>query len=724
MRWGITKRRAAGIVASLLVTQSAAAMGDMLARNDEEAFRSSYGDEEMVTIATGVRQDRSKAPAVASVITAEDIKEIGATDLDQVLETVPGLHVAHDPAGYNPIYTFRGIYASSNPQVLMLINGIPITNLFHGDRGQVWGGMPVESIARIEIIRGPGSAVYGADAFAGVINIITKTSRDIPGTEVGARVGSFSTRDAWVLHGGAIGRYAVAFMVEYHETDGQKGIIDQDGQSLLDSAFSSTASLAPGPVSLSRRNLDVRLDVSREKWRIRAGLQKRSNFGNGAGVAQALDPSNRLASERWNADVTYHDADFTRNWDVSATLSYFQTSQEVENNLVLFPPGTVLPIGSDGNINKVSPVGLVTFTDGLIGNPENYERHIRFNVSAFYSGFDDHLIRIGAGMHYGDLYKVNESKNFGPGVIDGSTTPIDGTLTNVSGTSNVFLLPGIRRDYYVFAQDSWSLRKKWELTYGLRYDDYSDFGGTANPRVALVWSATQRFTTKWLYGRAFRAPSFAQMRNINNPVALGNPSLKPETIETLEWAFNYRPVDTVNLGLNLYSYRWDDIIIFMPDPSGTTSTAQNAGEQTGSGVELEADWQPSRDFRVVGNYSYQDSTDRTTGHAAGYAPQQQFYIRAVWNFLPEWQVVPQFNYVMGRKRAAGDNRPGIADYRTVDLTLRRKTLLDDWEVALIVRNLLDADARDPSPAGNPVAAIPNDLPLPGRTVLGEIRYKF
>ena len=57
----------------------------------------------------------------------------------------------------------------------MLINGIPITNLFQGDRNLVWGGMPVEAISRIEVIRGPGSALYGADAFAGVINIVTKT---------------------------------------------------------------------------------------------------------------------------------------------------------------------------------------------------------------------------------------------------------------------------------------------------------------------------------------------------------------------------------------------------------------------------------------------------------------------------------------------------------------------------------------------------------------------
>ncbi len=75
-------------------------------QEDEEALLSLYGDEYMISIATGSEQPIAKAPAVATVITAEDIKEIGATDIDEALETVPGLHVARDTINYNPIYTW------------------------------------------------------------------------------------------------------------------------------------------------------------------------------------------------------------------------------------------------------------------------------------------------------------------------------------------------------------------------------------------------------------------------------------------------------------------------------------------------------------------------------------------------------------------------------------------------------------------------------------------
>src|SRR3990172_3425491 len=159
------------LLATLLVIYVSAVTAQT---QEEAALAEIYGGEEFVSIATGQRQLLSQAPSTASVITAADIESMGAADLDQVLETVPGLHVSNSPILYNPLYVIRGIYSAANPQVLVLINGIPITNLFHGDRNQIWGGMLVKHITRIEVVRGPGSALYGADAFADTINIITK----------------------------------------------------------------------------------------------------------------------------------------------------------------------------------------------------------------------------------------------------------------------------------------------------------------------------------------------------------------------------------------------------------------------------------------------------------------------------------------------------------------------------------------------------------------------
>jgi len=154
-----------------------------------------------VSIATGKKQSAARAPAIVSVITAEDIEKTAATDIDDVLETVPGLHVARNSASYyNPIYSLGGVYSIYNPETLVLLDGIPINTLYTGGRILMgYGGMSTTAVERIEVIRGPASAiVYGADALAGVINIITKKAADIKGTETGMRIGSFEQRDAWV----------------------------------------------------------------------------------------------------------------------------------------------------------------------------------------------------------------------------------------------------------------------------------------------------------------------------------------------------------------------------------------------------------------------------------------------------------------------------------------------------------------------------------------------
>ncbi|MFP5394245.1 MAG: TonB-dependent receptor plug domain-containing protein, partial [Gammaproteobacteria bacterium] len=139
--------------------------------SEEDELSLVYGDKTNVTIATGSVQSLRRAPAVASVITAADIAAMGATDLDQVLESVPGMHVNRSANNYAPLYVMRGIATQFGPQLLVMQDGVPITTIFAGNKGNLWGGYPVEHIARIEVIRGPGSALYGSDAFSGVINI-------------------------------------------------------------------------------------------------------------------------------------------------------------------------------------------------------------------------------------------------------------------------------------------------------------------------------------------------------------------------------------------------------------------------------------------------------------------------------------------------------------------------------------------------------------------------
>jgi iron complex outermembrane receptor protein len=691
-------RGSAGLVG--LVAALTFAPGTVLAQSDEDELALAYGDQRSVSIAAGSVQPLRQAPAVASVITAEAIRAMGAVDLDDVLQSVAGLHVGRAANQYMPLYVFRGIYSQFGSQVLVLQNGVPMTTVFVGNKGNMWAGYPVEHIARIEVIRGPGSALYGADAFAGVINIITKSAADAPGTQVGARAGSFDTRDAWVLHGGKLGVLDVSAYLRVGSTDGARSIIEKD-------AAQASVTRAPGSINTGHDAVDANLELGYGKWRAHLGYKLRSNIGTGAGVAQALDPVGKSRSARAHADLSWTEPRVTSDWAVGLQASFVHYSEGASTNYVLLPAGTTL---GPGNV----------FTDGLIGGPDKSERQLRLSSYATYSGFSGHSIRLGVGHDDLDLYKTTEFKNFNPNysrIGTGSWADV----TDFSDTTLKFMLPQRRRVDYVYAQDEWRFHPDWILTAGVRRDHYSDFGSTTNPRVALVWSAAYDLTAKLLYGQAFRAPSFNEQYSINNPVIGGNPLVKPETIRTTEAALAWTPADSLQVNLSLFSYAMRNIIRSVPNsPAPPANMIQNRGGQDGRGAELEVVWDASRSLRLSGNLALQRSVDEATRVDAGYAPHRHAYLQADWAVARACTVSGQLNHVAGRMRPAGDARAPIKDYTTLDLSARTRVGGSDWELALVLRNVFDADAREPSLAGG---GIVNDLPVAPRAAYVQLQYR-
>ena len=674
-----------------------------------EFFDDFYGSEGMVEIATGVKTQIYKAPAVASVFTAAQIKNMAATDIDDVLETVPGLHISRNGNNYNPIYSFRGVYSTYNAQVLVLINGIPITNNFAGNRSQNWGGMPVEAISRIEIIRGPGSAVYGADAFSGVINIITKNADDISKNEVSVRAGSSSTSDAWLTFAGKQDDVKYSAVVEYHQTKGANNIIEADGQTVLDSIFGTNVSQAPGSLNLATENLDFRGEVNYQGLTIRTGYQLRDDLESGTGLAEVLDPEAKQKSVRFNFDINY-EKQLNDTLKLNVQSAYFNTSAEIKTNYYIYPKGADLGHG-------------LPYTGGFIGNPEVWEKHRRLNLALDYSGIDKHAFRVGAGLYKGDLYRTRETKNFGLNA-DGNVIIPGEPLQDVSDSPYVFLKETDRINRYLFVQDVWNIANDWELTAGIRYDDYSDFGSTTNPRLALVWSTSLNLSTKLLYGRAFRAPSFAERGNINNPTALGNSNIQPESMETTELVFDYHPGSGFGAIANFYRYDWDDIIQFVPDIGTTSATAQNYGKQSAFGAEFEVNWQLHEHVKLAANYAWSKAENKSFDLDVAFVPEQQWYLQIDWQIMDNLRLNVKNNFVQDRKRNIGDVRDNIDDYWLSDVSLRWTSTKQPIVLSFIAKNIFDQDAREPSINNGSVVNLLNDLPLAGRMLLGEIRYTF
>ncbi|MGZ8240960.1 MAG: TonB-dependent receptor plug domain-containing protein, partial [Methylobacter sp.] len=659
-----------------------------------------------VAIATGTPKPIFQSAAVTSVITAEQIKSMGATELHEVLETVPGVHASLQENSYDYNYSIRGIRNAANSQVLMLLDGTRITTPFSGTL-MTGTELPIEAIQQVEVIRGPGSALYGADAFAGVINIITKKAKDINGTALGARMGDHSTQSGWGQHGAQWGGWDVAASLQYQHTSGDGGrVMTADTQTLFDSVLGTHASHAPGALNTRYETLNGHLNLQRKHWDIGFWAFNSINAGTRAGAAGALDPNGSADGEQYLGDVRFSTEDWLENWELIAHASYLQTDFQVQAQL--FPNNAVLPIGSNGNINFSPSSSLVLFPNGVNADIGRIERIPSIELSSIYKGLDNHIMRFSTGFRYEQI-SPSESKNFGPGVINGSQSIVDGTLTNVTGTPFVYLADRNRTIWSLVAQDEWQLADDWHLTAGVRYDDYSDFGGTVNPRVALVWDINEQITSKLLYGKAFRAPNFAEQGTQNNPVVLGNKNLKPETINTFEWAFDYRPFSSLRTVVNVYYYQIDNLISAVPDPSRLTNIYQNSGNQDGYGTEFEFNWQWSEQWNVKGNYAWQNATNEVTKRQVAGVPEHHVYVAFQWQFMPCWQLQPQINWIGGRTSLLGDNRK-LSDYETIDLTLRGKKLFGHLNLAASLRNAFDTNYREPA-----APQLPENLPMPGRS---------
>ncbi|MBI4692771.1 MAG: TonB-dependent receptor [Gammaproteobacteria bacterium] len=661
----------------------------------------------MVSIATGAPRTVRRAPAVTSVVTAGDIAAMGATTLDEVVGAIPGVHVSRAAVRYAPLFVMRGVGGGGQvgPDVLVLRDGVPMTTSYNGDTGAGWGfGIPVENIARIEVIRGPGSALYGADAFAGVINVITKTAADTPGTEFGVRGGTLGTWNAWGQYGGQLGPVAAAAYVRVGGTEGLDRRIGADAQTQNDKRFHTHASLAPGQVNTGHDDYDASVNLSYGHWLVRGGFLRRDHAETGAGVSSALDPSSWGRVDEFTADVGWSSNEILDNWNLGITGSFLEYDFEIPTNLMLYPAG--------------ARIAGRNFPNGMVGGPNHWEHQFRFSGFAEYAGWRDHQWRAGAGHDLLEIYKTRTYKNF---LLNPAGVPIPTGPVMEYSAIQPFVRPHERDVDYFYVQDEWQFARDWGLTAGLRHDRYSDAGTTTNPRVALVWDTTLTLTTKLLYGCAFRAPSFNEQFGIN-PVASGNPALAPEEVETLEAVVLWHPSDTAQLSFNVFRFRMDNLIRLVTNPAPAPgSTFQNIGSVEGTGLELEGRWDYSRALHFTGSYSLQRAEDLATHQDAGYAPRHDVYARAEWRHASGWNVDGQLNYIGDRRRTKGDARPGVPDYTTVDFTVRNSPTRYGWQLSFSLRNVFDADVREPSLAPG---LIPNDLPQAGRSSYVQATYRF
>lgn len=678
----------------------------------DDVLEDIYGEDDLISIASGMIEPIHRAPSVASVISREQIDQIGAVTLEEALGLVPGVHVSRYAIANNPIYVFRGLYSEFNQQVLLLIDGQPMTRLFNRDRGTTWGDLPLAAVQRIEIIHGPGSAIYGADAFAGVINVITAKPNEAD-SQTGFQAGGSDTFYAWHHQNFVVMNRPANFTIEYRNSSGRERLVAADGQTLIDSLFGTQVSNAPGETNLELSAWDARLNIDFNTWLLQAGLQIRTDLGTGLGSSFTLDPLGSQNAQRGTLLLSQHTQP-TKIKDLTSKLRLAYSYSSDEQSLVLNPPGTFVTFRRD------VPPSL--YTEGVIGSPSSKEWDIRFEHSFVYTGWKHHRLRFDYGFYYGDLFETSEVKNFD---ATGAQLP---NIQDVSDNPDlVYLLPQDLFVRYGLLENRWSLTQAFELTAGIRLDDYSNFGTTANPRASFVWQLDDNSTVKLLYGRAFRSPSFAELYIINNPVIQGEPNLEPEVINSYDISFIERMGFDSQLTVNLFFNEIEDSIGLITSDNGKFVFTNDKGLKS-KGFNLGYETILNAAHTINSGFSHQKIENQATNTDIGRYPKNNLFLNYHWDINDQWRLGGLWRWITDRDRTLADPRSPLDGYDVLDLKVTRK-LSTGFSASFIAKNVFDADIREPAsqltlvdPSLPPVPSVPNDLPLDKRLILFEVRY--
>ena len=659
--------------------------------------------EEEVTIASLTTQKLSDAPAIVTVITAQQIRDMGARTITDVLEIIPGVETLIQEYGYTE-FVIRGGRLESQ-RVKFLINGHSMNPPRTGQPAIFLDDLTVENIERIEIIRGPGSALYGTNAFSGVVNIITKQVRN--GVEVIAKGGTANTLTGGLLFGKEFHDVTLSGYAEYSETDGDDAVIAQDAQTGLDHDFASygipAVSLAPGAVSAWRRKTDLNAALTYRGLSVKAKYLRKVN-GPYLGANYTLN-----TRSEWDLDYVFVEGQYTHafNDQLESTLTTSWDRVTEDYFIDGSPKGFTIPVDLDGDGD------IEMFPDGRIGRLRTSFDIVSGEWQGVYRSDFRHTLAAGAAIQETRQFNNYTDSNFSrqtnaalnPGELDLSPSFLDNQRTV----------------WALFVQDQWQVLDTVGLTFGVRHDQYSDFGGTTNPRAALVWNVKPAVHLKALYGRAFLAPSFHELYLMNNPLTVGAGDLRPTSIETIEIGATYHINEQISTKLNWFYTQDEDIITpsIRPDPN-TPATFVNAGGDVVRGFEVEMDAGFSDRLYGYANYSFKDAETQET-HAI--VPLNAKHLARLGLNLPLLDFLTanvQVAFVGERPRESNDVREPVDAYTVVDATIRLHDFYDGLELFCSVHNLLDAAYLKPSLA----ETFPEDYPLPGRSMLAGLRYQW
>jgi outer membrane receptor for ferrienterochelin and colicins len=613
-------------------------------------------------------QPVTEAPASVSFITAEEIARFGYRTLAEILHGVRGMYVSDD-RNFSLIGT-RGFGKPGdyNSRILLLVNGHRVNdNVFGQAEVGAEFGMDAAMFERVEIIRGPASALYGDSAFFAVVNVITKTGASLDGVSLTTEVGTLGRRMARVSGG-----------------------VELDGG--VDLALAATVEGSDGVDELYFSEFDA----PETNHGIAQGL-------DGEGIRQFYG---RLAV----GDFTLTTAYGTRRKDVPTasfgTLFNEQLFRErttdrhtlVDAEYVRTLAGT--RVAFRGSFDRFTYDGIYPFAGETEDRP--LVGHNSVDGMRWTGGV--RLVRrlpwqqtLTAGVEVIDNVRQNQHSQY----LDPQVTLLDSKMSS------------LQQAFYV--QDEVRWRNRLVVNAGLRYDRYEGFT-RATPRAAVIVMPSTMQSFKYLFGNAFRAPNAYE----RNTVYFGGrvDELRPESIDTHEVVWERYTNDWLRTSVSGYWYRADQLIAVALDPDALLGvTYVNQGRVRARGVEVEAQMRLKWNWQAFASYAVQRAVDDDTREELPNSPRHMAKARlSIPLRTPGAYLSVEGLAFSDRGTVSGARVPGVG--------LLNVSLIQPigraFEMFVTVRNAFDAQYWDPASDQHRQDAIPRD----GRTARIGLRWRL
>jgi iron complex outermembrane receptor protein len=625
-----------------------------------------------VYTASRFEQDVSDAPASVNIITASDIKRYGYRTLADILRSMRGLFVTND-RNYSYL-GIRGLPAAGgyNGRFLLLVDGVRINDPVF-DSAPIGEDfiLDVDLIERVEISRGPGSSLYGANAFFGVINVITRRGRELKGLELSGEVGTLKTYRGRISYGNAF-PFGLEAMVSgsYFDSKGNERLYYEEFDD-------------------PETNDGFAEDCDRERaHRLFGSL----SFGDFTLEGAYYDRKKLIPTAPWEGSVFNDDRSYTVDAQGVLNLKY---ERSFVNHLDVVARINYGYYGYHGDY--VTDYAEEGEKSDLVVN-KDYARGEWFGAEAQFSKilFEKHRLILGG--EYRNNFRQDQGNR-------------DLEIYLDSQEDSEFC--------GLYLQDEFHLLSHLILNAGVRYDYYSTFGGTTNPRMALIWSPWEKTVCKALYGRAFRPPNAYEFYYHDGYYTTkDNPHLKPETVQTFDLILEQGFGDHLRATINGYYYGIEDFIVQRSDPDDGLLVYRNAEDLRGRGIELELEAKWNSGLTGRASYAYQESEYKKTGADLVNSPRHLAKLNVVLPLLKDKISLGLEEQYTSRRKTIYD-KP-VDGFFVTNLTLFSHDLLKGLEVSFSVYNLFNNNYGDPGGEEH----LQNRIKQDGRNFRLKLTYAF